>query len=85
MSVFSLLQRTIAFFVFWLKVYSAFLAGTTIISNNSSEAASLVMVIVLFVKRDHKVIDFPLAQPDINCAKKRLYGEYLFLFPEHGV
>lgn len=77
-------QKTIVFFVFQLEVYSAFLTLLSF-SNNSSEAALLVPVIVLFVKRDHKLIALPSAHPGLNCAKKRLYDKYSSLFPEHGV
>lgn len=64
-------QKTTVFFVFWLEVYSAFLTGVTIIGNNSSETALLVPVIVVFVKRDHKLIALLSAHPDLNCALKK--------------
>lgn len=56
--------------MFQLKVYSAFLTGATIITNNSSEAALLVTVCVLFVKRDYELIAPLLPHADLKCTKK---------------
>lgn len=77
LNVFSLLKCDFKGHFFPL-VYSAFLTGATIISNNSSEEALLMTATVLFVKQYHKLTALPSAHG--ICL-----SEYLSIFPEHVV